>query len=195
MMERIVPVIGAAGGDAFLTAWLDIWAQPIRLDPKWNGGDYYGKEPPTEGLKAALKIVSLHANAPDWASKTFALVPAAEGKDPGKALDNKFKIEAALDQGSAARAAGSDANHLLYLVKANQLAAADPSKIKVPALIVYAPTDLVFPPEWVERTIAAIKANGTPVKSATLSGPNGHLNGVLHIAQAGPAIAEFLAGE
>jgi homoserine O-acetyltransferase len=195
MMERIVPVIGAAGGDPFLTAWLDVWAQPIRLDPKWNGGDYYGKEPPAEGLKAALKIVSLHANAPEWASKTFGLAPAAEGKDPGKALDNEFKIEAALDQGSAARAAGSDANHFLYLVKANQLATADPSKIKVPALIIYAPSDLVFPPEWVERTIAAIKANGTPVKSATLSGPNGHLNGVLHIAQAGPAIKAFLEGE
>jgi homoserine O-acetyltransferase/O-succinyltransferase len=195
MVERIVPVIGAAGGDPFLTAWLDIWAQPIRLDPKWNGGDYYGKEPPTEGLTAALKIVSLHANAPEWASKTFALAPAVDGKEPGNALDNRFKIEVALDQGSAARAAGSDANHFLYLAKANQLAAADPSKIKAPALVIYAPTDLVFPPAWVERTVTAIKANGTPVKTATLSGPNGHLNGVLHIAQAGPTIAAFLAEE
>ena len=32
MVERIVPVIGAAGGDPFLIAWLDIWAQPIRTD-------------------------------------------------------------------------------------------------------------------------------------------------------------------
>jgi homoserine O-acetyltransferase len=62
MVEKIVPVIGAAGGDPFLIAWLDVWAQPIRLDPKWNGGDYYGKAAPTEGLAAALKIVSLHAN-------------------------------------------------------------------------------------------------------------------------------------
>ena len=193
MVDRIVPVIGAAGGDPFLIAWLDIWAQPIRVDPKWNGGDYYGKEPPTEGLKAALKVVSLHANAAEWAAQTFGLAPAAEGRNPAQALDNRFKIEAALDAGGAARAGISDANHFLYLAKANQLAAADPSKIKAPTLIVSTPTDLLFPPAWIERTAAAIRAAGTPVETVTISGPNGHLNGVLHIAQAGPKIAEFLA--
>jgi homoserine O-acetyltransferase/O-succinyltransferase len=193
MVDRIVPVIGAAGGDPFLIAWLDIWAQPIRVDPKWNGGDYYGKEPPAEGLKAALKVVSLHANAAEWAAQTFGLAPAAEGKNPAQALDNRFKIEAALDAGGAARAGISDANHFLYLAKANQLAAADPSKIKAPTLIVSTPTDLLFPPAWIERTASAIRAAGTPVETVTISGPNGHLNGVLHIAQAGPKIAEFLA--
>ncbi len=193
MVDRIVPVIGAAGGDPFLIAWLDVWAQPIRVDPKWNGGDYYGKEPPAEGLKAALKVVSLHANAAEWAAQTFGLAPAAEGKNPAQALDNRFKIEVALDAGGAARAGISDANHFLYLAKANQLAAADPSKIKAPTLIVSTPTDLLFPPAWIERTAAAIRAAGTPVETVTISGPNGHLNGVLHIAQAGPKIAEFLA--
>jgi homoserine O-acetyltransferase/O-succinyltransferase len=193
MVDRIVPVIGAAGGDPFLIAWLDIWAQPIRVDPKWNGGDYYGKEPPAEGLKAALKVVSLHANAAEWAAQTFGLAPAAEGKNPAQALDNRFKIEAALDAGGAARAGISDANHFLYLAKANQLAAVDPSKIKAPTLIVSTPTDLLFPPAWIERTASAIRAAGTPVETVTISGPNGHLNGVLHIAQAGPKIAEFLA--
>lgn len=193
MVEKIVPVIGAASGDAYLTAWLDVWAQPIRLDPKWNGGDYYGKEPPKDGLAAALKVVTLHAQGSEWANKTFGPAPAEEGKDPAKAMENRFKIEATLDQAGAGRASGVDANNFLYIVRANQLANADPSKIKTPALIINTPTDEVFPPEWVERTVAAIKANGTRVERATLTGPNGHLNGVLHIAQAGPAIAEFLA--
>jgi homoserine O-acetyltransferase len=30
------------------------------------------------------------------------------------------------------------------------------------------------------------------VETLQITGPNGHLNGVLHIAQAGPKIAEFL---
>jgi homoserine O-acetyltransferase/O-succinyltransferase len=62
MVERVIPVIGTPGVDAFGIEWLDIWAAPIRLDPKWNNGDYYGKEPPLEGLKQSLKIISLHAN-------------------------------------------------------------------------------------------------------------------------------------
>src|SRR3954469_24866503 len=80
MVERIVAVIGTTGGDPFLIAWLDIWGQPIRLDPNWNKGDYYDKTPPTEGLKAALKIVTVHANQWEWAARTFGLAPAEEGK-------------------------------------------------------------------------------------------------------------------
>lgn len=192
-VERIVPVIGAAGGDAMLTGWLDVWGQPIRLDPKWNGGDYYGRGAPNEGLAAALKVVSLHANGPEWAAATFGTAPAAPGKDPGVALGNAYKIVSALDAGGAARAPGADANHFLYLVRANQLAAADPTRIKAPTLLISTPTDLVFPPAWIARTAAAIRAAGTPVETMEITGPNGHLNGVLHIAPAGPRIAEFLA--
>ncbi len=194
MVERIVPVISSAAADAFLIGWLDIWAQPIRLDPKWNGGDYYGKEPPLEGLKAALKIITLQSNQMEWADKTFARSPAEDGKDPGKAMGNRFKIEASLESTAAARAATVDANHLLYLAKANQLAAADPSKIKAPALILYSPTDLVFQVPLVEHTVKAIADTGAGVvETDQLPGPNGHLNGVLAIAQAGAKISAFLA--
>ncbi|MFL5209652.1 MAG: homoserine acetyltransferase, partial [Microvirga sp.] len=166
---------------------------PIRLDPKWKGGAYDPQDPPKEGLAAALKVVTLHAQGPEWAAKNFGAAPAEEGKNPAAALQNRFKLEAALDAAGAARAGVADANHMLYLVRANQLAAADPAKIKAPALIVYTPTDQVFRQEWIERTAAAIKANGTPVETVEITGPNGHLNGVLHIAQAGAKISEFLA--
>src|SRR3712207_6224403 len=95
MVERIVPVIGAAGGDAFLIAWLQLWGRPIRLDPNWNGGDYYGREPPLEGLTAAFEIVTLHALQSRWAGENFGRAFAEAGKDPSKALTNQFKIEAA----------------------------------------------------------------------------------------------------
>jgi homoserine O-acetyltransferase len=192
-VERIVPVIGAAGSDAFLIAWLDVWGQPIRLDPKWNGGDYYGKEPPNAGLTAALKVVSLQANQAEWAAQTFGDAPASPGKAPRAGVENQFKIQATLDQTSAARAAGSDANNMLYLIKANQLADVDPAGIKVPTLLISSPTDLVFPPARIDRTATAIASNGTYVERASLTGPNGHLNGVLHIQQAGPVMADFLA--
>jgi homoserine O-acetyltransferase/O-succinyltransferase len=188
MVGRAVAAIGTPTADAYLIGWLDIWAQPVRLDPKWNGGDYYNGEPPIEGLKAALKAITLHANHWEWATKTFGTAPAEEGKDPAAAFDNKFKIQAALDAAAAARAATSDANSLLYLVKANQLASADPSKIKAPTLILYAPTDLVFYPPYVEQTAKAIPG----AEIGQLGGPNGHLNGLLAIAQAGEKISAFL---
>jgi len=191
-VDRIVPVIGTPGGDAFLIEWLNIWAAPIKLDPNWNGGNYYGGKPPTEGLKQALKIVTLQANHYDWAIKTFGNAPADPAKDPAAAMDNQFKIEAAIDAAAAARAATSDANSLIYLAKANQLASADPSKIKTPALILYSPTDLVFYAPLVEEAARKIAAGGTPVDTSQLPGPNGHLNGVLAVAQQGDRIKAFL---
>jgi homoserine O-acetyltransferase/O-succinyltransferase len=193
MVERIVPVIGAAGGDPFLIAWLQLWGRPIRLDPNWNGGDYYGREPPLEGLTAAFEIVTLHALQSQWARESFGRAPSEAGKAPSEALNNQFKIEAALRDGAAARAAVADANNFLYMVRANQLASADPTKIRTPTLIISSPTDLVFPAEWIERTVSAIRANGTRVETATIVGPMGHLNGLQHIAQAATCIAEFLA--
>jgi homoserine O-acetyltransferase/O-succinyltransferase len=193
IVERIIPVIASASAEPFLIAWLDMWGQPIRLDPKWDNGDYYDKEPPTEGLKAALKIVTLQANSWEWARKTFGTAPAEEGKDPAKAFTNQFKIETFLDQAAAARAAVSDANHFLYLCKANQLASVDPTKIKVPTLVLYASSDLIFYEPIVEDTIQKIAAVGTPVESGTLPGPNGHLNGIAQIGLGVDKIRAFLA--
>lgn len=191
-VDRIVPVIGTPRADAFLIEWLNIWAAPIKLDPNWNGGNYYGGKPPVEGLKLALKMVTLQANHTDWAIKTFGDAPAEAGKDPAAAMGNEFKIEAAIDAAAAARAQLSDANSLIYLVKANQLASADPAKIKAPTLVLYSPTDLVFYRPLVEDAARAIAAGGTPVDTAPLPGPNGHLNGVFAVAQQAEKIKAFL---
>src|SRR5215218_10334341 len=79
--------------------------------------------------------------------------------------------------------------NFLYLIRANQLAGADPARIKAPTLLIYSPTDLVFPQSWIERTAAALREAGTPVEMIPLHGPKGHLNGLLHIAQAGSQIS------
>jgi homoserine O-acetyltransferase len=186
-VDRIVAVIAEPTADPYLIGWLDMWGMPIRLDPKWNNGDYYGKELPLDGLAASLKLVTLHANHDEWAMKTQA-GPADPAKDPAKTFDNKFKIQGMLDAAGAVRAKTSDANHFLYLVKANQLADADPAKITIPALIIYTPTDLVFYAPFIED--AAKKMS--KAETATITGPNGHLNGVFAIGQAGGKITEFL---
>ncbi|HEX2726493.1 MAG TPA: homoserine acetyltransferase, partial [Beijerinckiaceae bacterium] len=123
---------------------------------------------------------------------TFGRAPANPDKDPADALEHPFRIEAAVRLAAAARAALADANNFLYMVRANQLACADPAKITTPALIVSSPTDLVFPAEWIARTVAAIRGNGTRVETATLTGPLGHLNGLQYIAQAAGPVAQFL---
>ncbi len=202
MVGRIMPVIASADVDANLVGWLDIWGAPIKLDPKWNNGDYYGKEPPNAGLGEALKIVTLHAQHHEWANAAFATSTGAkwakEGEDPAKSFAARYQVETVLTGAGAARAKTSDANHFLYLVKANQIFAgadgkARMAKIKAPTLLIYSPKDLVFPADSVKKTAELLKSGGASVDVVTLDGTRGHLDGVLSIKQAEKAIGAFLA--
>ncbi len=200
MVGKAMPVIGAAESDANLIAWLDVWAAPIRLDPNWNGGDYYGKTPPNAGLAQALKIVTLHANHWDWANGVFGRKIAKEGEDPGKAMANRFQIEAVLQTAGEGRAKLSDANHFLYLVKANQLftvgggtLADGLAKVKAPVLLITQPRDLVFHADGVSQTADLLKKAGGNVEQVFLKGTRGHLDGVLSMKQAEAPIKAFLA--
>ncbi|MDJ0942931.1 MAG: homoserine O-acetyltransferase [Kiloniellales bacterium] len=200
MVERLVPVIGSGWADGDLIAWLNIWSAPIRLDPKWNGGDYYGGEAPTKGLAEALKVVTLHAQNPEWSNGVFGRTWADEAKDPAASFENLYKIEAVLDAAAAARAKTSDANHFLYLAKANQLFYTGHGEslyeglleIDCPVLIIHTDEDLVFPGNAVRETAAIIRSDGTAVEVVELEGTRGHLDGVLSIAQAGPRIRALL---
>ncbi len=200
-VERLIPVIGSGYATGDLIAWLNLWSAPIRLDPNWNGGDYYGGEPPAAGLAEALKLVTLHAQHWEWSNGVFGRRWAEEGADPAAAMENLFAIEATLDAVGAARAKVADANHFLYLAKANQLFYAGHGDslmegllaIEAPTLLIHTDEDLIFPAEAVRETAAVIASDGTPTQIVELAGTRGHLDGLLSIAQAGDAIRAFLA--
>ncbi|UDM06602.1 homoserine O-acetyltransferase [Halomonas sp. NyZ770] len=199
-VERLIPVIGGGVADPWLLATLSAWAAPIRLDARWNEGDYYDGEPPTDGLKEALKLVTLNANHWQWANEAFNRDWADDARDPAQDITARYAIEQTLDDIAAARAALSDANHLLYLVRANQTfmagygdsLEAGLAAIEAPTLMLYSENDLVFAPEGVRRTAELIEADGTEVTLETLEGNRGHLDGVVAIEQASDTLRAFL---
>lgn len=201
MVERIIPVIGAAQLDAYGIGWLDVWAAPIKLDPRWNKGDYYGREEPLEGLALALKTVTLHARHYGWAAKTFGRKWAAPDRDPAKGWDHKFAIEDTLDRVALARAKVSDANSFLYLAKANQLFSAGHKgsleeglkDVRAKVLLVPAQSDLLLFPDYSKQAMDLLRKHGRQVQYFEIEGDGGHLDGVLAIAKAGEVIRKFLA--
>lgn len=77
-----------------------------------------------------------------------------EGADPGQSWANDYKVVTKLNEAGAARVAQSDANHFLYLARANQLFVAGQPKdslykglldINVPVMLIYTDEDLIFP--------------------------------------------------
>lgn len=200
MIDRVMPVIGGAEFDPWAIAWLDIWESPIRLDPNFNNGDYYaqGREPPLRGLAEALKIVTVQAQDRPALARFGRRV--AEGQDPLRRIGDRFEVERFLDEAALARARVSDANHFLYLVRANQLflheyasSEAALSRSQARWFVVASPTDRVFMLDYNTEMVALLRRLGRPVDFAEVTGPLGHLNGVVGMAPLADRIRAFLA--
>ena len=195
-VERVIHVIGP-GFDIhpYVVELLDLWSSPIRLDPRWNGGNYYGKEEPTDGIAQALKVVTFTTRHFGWAEKTFGYKWADPTRNPGAAMENRFGIEDALEKAGLARAKSTDADSFLYMVKANQLydLGDDVKRMKARILFVPSRSDLVFPPELSQRAAERYRAQGGVAEVAVIEGDGGHLDGVFNVAKQGEAIRAFLA--
>jgi len=201
MVERVIAVITPGlEFDPLAIARAGLWSDPILLDPKWNGGDYYGKDEPSAGLAKAMKQVTLDVYHWGWANEKFGQRWASD-KNPRDSWDNKFAIEDTLDRVSEASAAGVDANAFLYIVKSAQLyrvghgATLDEGikRIKAKVLILPAQSDLLFFPAYGKRAAESLRKAGKAVKYAEIEGNGGHLDGVLHIDRADKLIKTFLS--
>jgi homoserine O-acetyltransferase len=196
-VERVIHVIGP-GFDIhpYVVELLDVWVMPIRLDPKWNGGDYYGKDEPVDGVAKALEIVTISTRHFGWAEKTFGYKWADAAKNPGDAIGNVYAIEDTLAKAGVARAKAIDANSMIYMAKANQLYRLSDDEIKgmkAKLLLVPASSDLIFPPELAKRAAERYRAQGGAADVFVIEGDGGHLDGLLSISKAGDAIRAFLA--
>jgi homoserine O-acetyltransferase/O-succinyltransferase len=174
--DRVIPVVGLAGTDGYLIENLDAWSAPIKLDPKWNQGDYYGKDEPLDGLITAY---SLHQSQNyGGVSKTAGRKWAQEGKDPAKSWDTKFKAEEDLDNFAKSLATFSDANSFLYQAKAVQLFIAGDgqtldsglAKVKAKLLILPAQSDLMVYPKNSQDAAEHLKQLGKSVEHHEIVG-------------------------
>ena len=195
-VERVVHVIGP-GLDIhpYVLEMTNAWAAPIKLDPNWKGGDYYGGAEPNDGLAQVLTLVSLTTLHFAWAEKVHGYKWAAEGKNPADAMGNLFAIEDSLQKSGQARAGGSDAGHFVWLVKANQLYNLEKEQARIKAKILFLPakTDLVFPPELSRRWADKLRAQGNQVELYEIDGTSGHLDGIFSIGKVSDQIKAFLA--
>lgn len=199
-VARVVPVIGIGEGTGWAIGRLHLWAEPILLDPNWNGGDYYGKAEPNAGLALALKLVTLDAQHWHWADRAFGRKWADAAKDPAKAFENKFQIQQVLDTAGAARARASDANHFLYLVKANHLFVTGQAatledglaKIKAKALFLPAKGDLLLPADVARQSVDILKKQGKQAELIEIEGDRGHLDGLFAITKVAEPLRKFL---
>jgi len=201
MVERIVPVTSSGfESTAYLIQTLHNWSYPILMDPAWNHGDYYGKRQPTRGLTQALTEVTLNSRSVAWAQKLFANRIAVEGQHPLMQWQNKYAIEDTFAQAAEARSKISDANHFLYLARAQQLFKAGNyadiqqavERVQAKALFISTSSDLLFFPSYASSAVHDLKAADKKARYIEIVGTGGNLDGITNIDSVANEIKQFI---
>lgn len=203
-VERMVSVIGAGQSDAWTTSALEHWANPIKLDSKWNDGAYTVNNRPIEGLVASLMLITQHALTPTFFNEQgsnlgFKNIEPAPLDD----IRQSHSIVRWLRERAETRAESMDANHLLYLVRACQLFVAGHdnnlkrslASIKAKTLFIPAETDLLLMPYLSQNAHQELLSKNKNSTLLTLNGKLGHLEGVSNISAQAKAIRLFLENE
>ncbi|RUO52346.1 E22 family MetX-like putative esterase [Pseudidiomarina homiensis] len=202
MVERMVSVIGAGAMDAWTIMALEHWARPIKHDPNFNGGDYYGGEAPLTGITSTLAMITQQAMHPVIMNMR---APQPEVM-PETALESVLNSTPVLDYlfaNSANRAPLADGNHLLYLVRANQLfvaghdgdLASAMAKVKAKTLFMPATNDLLLQPYLARKVVEVLKQQGKDPQYSEIEGIWGHLDGLFSIPSKAEELRAFLESE
>jgi homoserine O-acetyltransferase/O-succinyltransferase len=212
-VPRMISVIGSAQSDPWAVATLEQWSTAIRLDSNWQEGNYYDQQPPLEGLTAALMLITQSSLYPDFINQ----VGASEGighisleAGPLNDIRQPYKFIQWLQGRAQMRASTMDANHILYLVRANQLFVAghpalallstDQQKnlelglqnVRAKSLFLASHNDLLLRPEMAKHAYNTLKQLGKSTEYTEIQGNAGHLNGLTNISSQAQRISDFL---
>lgn len=198
-VDRMISVIGMGESDPWTIATLQQWANPIMADPNWNNGDYYAGEAPLVGVTQAVMSITLQAQHPLIFNQLNAASSAKE-KAPLHNIRSNFAVVDQLKAAASARVGYADANHILYLVRANQLFMAGHgdsleaglSRVKAATLFLPAANDLLLQPYLAQRAHNILKQQGNATDYEEIQGPWGHLDGVFTVSTKAEKIREFL---
>jgi homoserine O-acetyltransferase len=189
--------MGAA--DPWTIAALQQWANPIIADPDWNNGNYYEGNAPVTGLRQALGMVTLKAMHPLIFNQAYVASGPREAA-PLQDIRANFVVVDQLNAAAQARTTYADANHVLYLVRANQLFMAGfatdlstgLSAVTAKVLFLPATNDLLLQPYMAKAAHDTLLSLGKQSYYEEIAGPWGHLDGVYSIQQKAQLIADFL---
>ncbi|QAU33765.1 homoserine O-acetyltransferase [Janthinobacterium sp. 17J80-10] len=203
MVERVIAVNGTPTQKPYAICNLESWISPIKADANWNNGNYYGGAEPLAGVTQAMFNVIVAALHADGIAAAFQYQWADAARSPLDAISNNFLVNQAFQANCALRAQTMvDANHMLYMTRANQLFVAgtpgssvDPElkNIQAKTLVVQYSSDTLFPVADAAAQVARLKENGTAAELVEIASMGGHLAGVTEIDKASEAIRGHLA--
>jgi homoserine O-acetyltransferase/O-succinyltransferase len=190
----------SARSSAQTLAWNAIGRHAIMSDPRWRGGDYYGHEPPTDGLAVARMIGHItYLSEPSLERKFGRTFQGGGGSR--FTLGPEFAIESYLAHQGETFNTRFDANSYLYIAKAMDywdlparygLLDAALARSRAAFLLLSFTSDWLYPTSESLIIADALRRLGRPVEHIELESSAGHDAFLVDYEPQGPIVEEFL---
>ncbi len=204
-VDKVIAVVTAGRTHPWMIITpLKVGIDAIMLDPRWNKGDYYGREEPLDGLALAFKEITATARSQVWADRSFGRQWAVPAEDPYQNFDHRFLVEQEIDKIAYARAKVTDANSYIYMARALILHDVGYGygsfeealrRVKAKVLMISTPLDLFYPPSQSDEVVEVIRRKGGKAWHLSLESDGGHGAGITEIQKVGEEIRRFLLEE
>jgi len=174
----------------------------IMSDPRWRGGDYYGREPPERGLAIARMVGHITYLSDESMHRKFGR-RLRQRERYGYDFSAEFEVESYLQHQGVKFVERFDANSYLYITKAIDyfdLSAGYGSLDKALAraqakfLVVSFTSDWLYPSYQSKELVYALMRAGKDVSYVELDCPFGHDSFLLETERQTQLIASFLEG-
>jgi homoserine O-acetyltransferase/O-succinyltransferase len=196
-----IPIATTTRHSAQQIAFNEVGRQAIMADPDWNGGDYYGKQPPARGLAVARMVGHITYMSDDSMREKFGR--RLRGKENfGFDFDVDFEVESYLRYRGSQFVSRFDANSYLYITKAmdyfdltngkGSLAVAL-AAAQARFLVISFSSDWLYPSYQSQEIVRALRARNCDVAYAELPSNYGHDSFLVDVAEQTELIRGFLA--
>ena len=198
-----INISGSAQALPFSIAIRSLQREAIRLDPKWNGGEYDEAEYPESGMRMARKLgVITYRSALEWDGR-FGRVRLDSDQADDDPFGLEFQVESYLEGHARRFVRFFDPNCYLYLSRSmdwfdlaeygngdvvSGLATIHLEK----ALAIGANTDILFPVQQQQQIAEGLRAGGAEAQFIGLDSPQGHDAFLVDFERFGPAVKRFL---
>lgn len=196
-----IPIATTARHSAQQIAFNEVGRQAIMADLDWDGGNYYGKQPPARGLAVARMVGHITYMSDESMREKFGR--RLRGKENfGFGFDVDFEVESYLRYRGSQFVTRFDANSYLYITKAMDYfdltngqrslnAAFEAARARF--LVVSFSSDWLYPSYQSQEILRALRSRNCDVAYVELQSNYGHDSFLVDVAEQTALVVGFLA--
>jgi homoserine O-acetyltransferase len=196
-----IPIASTTRHSAQQIAFNEVGRQAIMADLDWNGGNYYGKQPPARGLAVARMVGHITYMSDESMREKFGR--RLRDKDTFSfGFDVDFEVESYLRYRGSQFVNRFDANSYLYITKAmdyfdltggqGTLAAAL-EHARARFLVISFSSDWLYPSYQSQEMVRALRSRNRDVAYVELQSNYGHDSFLVDVAEQTELVRGFLA--